>query len=104
MKILLIKPETVGIFSFTYLVDHEPLEMEYLYTVFTKDGHEAIIYDRRYEPISLKKKLNKDMPDVVCITGYITQEKLIKKLCVAIKKYRPEAKVILGGSHVEINY
>ena len=34
MKILLIKPETVGIFSFTYLVEHEPLEMEYLYTVF----------------------------------------------------------------------
>ena len=104
MKILLIKPETVGIFSFTYLVDHEPLEMEYLYTAFTMKGHDAVIYDRRYEAISLKKKLNKEKPDVVCITGYITQEKLIKKLCVAIKKYRPSAAIILGGSHVELNY
>ncbi len=104
MKILLIKPETVGIFSFTYLVDHEPLEMEYLYTAFTMKGHDAVIYDRRYEAISLKRKLNKEKPDVVCITGYITQEKLIKKLCVAIKKYRPSAAIILGGSHVELNY
>lgn len=104
MKILLIKPETVGIFSFTYLVDHEPLEMEYLYTAFTRNGHDALIYDRRYEAISLKRKLNKEKPDVVCITGYITQEKLIKKLCVAIKKYRPSAAIILGGSHVELNY
>ena len=54
MKILLIKPEPVGIFSYTFLVDHEPLEMEYLYTVFTADGHEAVIYDRRYETISLR--------------------------------------------------
>ncbi|MCR4692192.1 MAG: radical SAM protein [Lachnospiraceae bacterium] len=104
MKILLIKPETVGIFSFTYLVDHEPLEMEYLYTVFTKDGHEAVIHDRRYESISLKKKLHREQPDVVCITGYITQEKCVKKLCAAIKQYRPQTNVILGGSHVEINY
>ncbi|MCR5847462.1 MAG: radical SAM protein [Lachnospiraceae bacterium] len=104
MKILLIKPETVGIFSFTYLVDHEPLEMEYLYTVFTKEGHEAVIYDRRYETISLRSKLNKEKPDVVCITGYITQQKLIYRLCEKIKKYRPETAVILGGSHVEINY
>ena len=102
MKILLIKPETVGIFSFTYLVDHEPLEMEYLYTVFTKDGHEAIIYDRRYEPISLKKKLNKEKPDVVCITGYTTQEKLIfqtfqistKKLYKRIKEKMETFKVM----------
>ena len=104
MKILLIKPETVGIFSFTYLVDHEPLEMEYLYTVFTRDGHEAVIHDRRYESISLKKKLKKEKPDVVCITGYITQEKRVKKLCEAIKRYKPDTRVILGGSHVEINY
>ena len=104
MKILLIKPETVGIFSFTYLVDHEPLEMEYLYTAFTAKGHSAVIYDRRYEAISLKKKLKKEKPDVVCITGYITQEKVIKKLCTAIKKYKPDTAIILGGSHVEINY
>lgn len=32
MRVLLIKPETVGIFCYTNQVEHEPLEMEYLKT------------------------------------------------------------------------
>ena len=104
MKILLIKPETVGIFSFTNLVDHEPLEMEYLFTAFRNSGHEAVIWDRRYDITSLRKKLKKERPDVVCITGYITQQKLMIRFCSEIKKYDPRIKVILGGSNVEINY
>ena len=94
MKILLIKPEPVGIFSYTFLVDHEPLEMEYLYTVFTADGHEAVIYDRRYETISLRGKLNREKPDIVCITGYITQQKLIYRYCELIKKWNPETAIV----------
>ncbi len=104
MNILLIKPETVGILSYTYLVEHEPLEMEYLYTVFTAMGHHAVIYDRRYELTSMKKKLKEVKPDVVCVTGYITQQKLVIKYCDVIKSYDPEIQIILGGSNVEINY
>ena len=104
MNILLIKPETVGIFSYTYLVEHEPLEMEYLYTVFTAMGHHAVIYDRRYELTSMNKKLKEVKPDVVCVTGYITQQKLVIKYCDVIKSYDPEIQIILGGSNVEINY
>ncbi len=104
MKILLIKPETVGIFSFTYLVEHEPLEMEYLYTVFKNGGHEPVIYDRRYELCSLKKKLKETKPDVVCVTGYITQQEIMKRYCQVIKSYNDHIRIILGGSNVEINY
>ena len=104
MNILLIKPETVGIFSYTYLVEHEPLEMEYLYTVFTAMGHHAVIYDRRYELTSMKKKIREVNPDVICVTGYITQQKLVHRYCEEIKAYRPEIQIILGGSNVEINY
>ncbi len=104
MKVLLIKPETVGIFALTAQVDHEPLEMEYLYTVIKFLGHEAVIYDRRHDLTSLKKKLRKVKPDVVCMTGYITQEPLIKKLTKAVKRYDSKIRVVLGGSHVEINY
>lgn len=104
MKVLLIKPETVGIFALTAQVDHEPLEMEYLYTVIKFLGHEAVIYDRRHDLTSLKKKLRKVKPDVVCMTGYITQEPLTKKLTKAVKKINPKISVVLGGSHVEINY
>ena len=104
MNILLIKPETVGIFSFTYLVDHEPLEMEYLYTVFTAMGHHAVLYDRRYDLTSLKRKLKEVKPDVVCITGYITQQSLMKRYCDIIKAYDDKIRIILGGSNVEINF
>jgi len=104
MKVLLIKPETVGIFAMTGQVDHEPLELEYLYTVIKELGHEAVIYDRRHEYTSLKKKLCSVKPDVVCMTGYITQEPLMKRLTRKIKKLCPGCIVLLGGSHVEVNY
>ena len=104
MRILLIKPETVGIFSFTNLVDHEPLELEYLYTLFRSCGFRAFIYDRRYDLTSLKRKLRQTRPDVVCITGYITQQELMIKYCDIIKKYDRRIKIILGGSNVELNY
>ncbi|HEY9061578.1 MAG TPA: radical SAM protein [Pseudobacteroides sp.] len=104
MKILLIKPEIVGIFSYTRLMDHEPLELEYLYTVLTVEGHKAYIYDRRYEKTSLKKKLIKERPDIVAITGSVTQENIMKKIAVEVKKHDKSITVVVGGTHVELNY
>lgn len=104
MRVLLIKPETVGIFSYTNLVDHEPLELEYLYTVLKNYGHEPAIYDRRHDLTPLKRRLKQFSPDVVCITGYTTQEKLMIKLTRLIKRFNKNIKVIIGGSHAEINY
>lgn len=104
MKILLIRPETLGIFSYTNQIEHEPLELEYIYTVMQQNGHEAKIYDRRFEYTSLRKTLVTYRPDVVCISGYITQQKLMMKLESRIKKFDAGIYVILGGSNVEINY
>lgn len=104
MRILLIKPETVGIFSYTNLVEHEPLELEYLYTVLKEHNYDPYIYDRRHELIPIKKKLKQIKPDIVCITGYITQQYLMIKLIHIIKKYNSNIKIIIGGSNVEINY
>lgn len=104
MRVLLIKPETVGIFSYTNLVEHEPLELEYLYTILTENGYEAHIYDRRHDLSSLKNKLKQIEPEIVCITGYITQQTLMIKITNRIKKYNPNIKVVVGGSNVEINY
>ena len=104
MRILLIKPETVGIFSFTNLVDHEPLELEYIYTVLCSMGCKAVIYDRRYDLTSLKRKLRQIRPHIVCITGYITQQKLMIRYCDVIKDFDCRIKIILGGSNVELNY
>lgn len=104
MKVLLIKPETVGIFSWTKMVDHEPLELEYLDTVLKKQGHVPVIYDRRFETTALRKKLRQEKPDVVCLTGYITQEKLMLRLIHAVKAFDQTIVIVVGGSHVELNY
>jgi len=104
MKILLIKPETVGIFCYTNQVEHEPLEMEYLKALFDSIGYEAEIYDRRYDLTPMIRKLKEYRPDVVCITGYITQQKLMIKYTHIIKKFNPNIQIIIGGSNAEINY
>ncbi|HPC99732.1 MAG TPA: cobalamin-dependent protein [Acetivibrio sp.] len=104
MRVLLIKPETIGIFAYTNLVDHEPLELEYLYTILKNRGHDAYIYDRRHDMTPLRRKLKTFTPDVVCITGYITQEKLMIKLARLIKRFNSNITVIIGGSHAELNY
>lgn len=104
MRILLIRPETLGIFSYTNQIEHEPLEMEYIYTLMRQNGYEAEIYDRRFDYSSLRKKLFAYRPDVVCISGYITQQDLMMKLARKIKRLDAGIRVILGGSNVEINY
>ena len=104
MKILLIKPETVGIFSYTNMIEHEPLELEYIYTILKENNYKSYIYDRRYDLTPLKKKLKKINPQIVCITGYINQQSLMIKFTHIIKKYNPKIKIIIGGSNAEINY
>lgn len=104
MKVLLIKPETVGIFCYTNQVEHEPLEMEYVKSALSLAGHEAYIYDRRYDLTPLRKKLKEDKPNAVCITGYITQQDLMKKITNRIKEIDPSVYVVIGGSNAEINY
>ena len=104
MKILLIKPETVGIFSYTNMIEHEPLELEYLYTILKDNNYDSYIYDRRYDLTPLKKKLKQINPQIVIITGYINQQTLMIKFTHIIKKYNQNIKIIIGGSNAEINY
>lgn len=104
MRVLLIKPETVGIFCYTNQVEHEPLEMEYVKTILEQNDYEALIYDRRYDLTTLKRKIKNYQPEVVCITGYITQQNLMIAYTRIIKKVNPDIKIIIGGSNAEINY
>lgn len=104
MKVLLIKPESVGIFSLTSQVDHEPLELEYLAAALKQQGHQPMIYDRRHDHTPLGKKLRVCAPQVVCLTAYINQEPLAKRIIAAVKAWNGSTVVIAGGSHIELNY
>ncbi|MDD4545405.1 MAG: cobalamin-dependent protein, partial [Bacteroidales bacterium] len=72
MKILFLRPsapeETIGL---QHLMIVEPLELELLATLVEKE-HEVIIIDLILEKQSAEYFIKKYMPDMVCITGYIT--------------------------------
>lgn len=104
MKIVLIRPPAPNKLSFTKVLDNEPLELEYLHTILKEEGHEDYIYDGLVERDSVEAVLRREQPDIVAITGYITQEKLMIKFARLAKELNPQCTTILGGVHVQLNY
>ncbi len=103
-KVLLVRPKAANMLGYLNVVDVEPLELEYLYTVLREDGFEAVIYDALLDRATLSDVLRKERPDVVCITGYITQSDLMRKYASTARRLLPRVRVILGGVHVEVNH
>lgn len=104
MKILLYRPGSASTISELGVIDLEPLELEYLYTVASTYHKQATIFDGMYDKRSLKQIVTQTAPDLVVITGYITQEQLMLKAAEAIKQDAPRIKVIIGGVHAQLNY
>lgn len=104
MRILLVRPPMTGLFSLTRQVEHEPLELEYLASALRAAGHQPVLFDRHTQPGGLVSMLRRVRPQVVCVTGYIIQQEEMKRYARAIKRFNPRIWVVLGGSHVELNY
>lgn len=104
MKVLLIRPPAPNKLSFTKILDNEPLELEYLHTILKQNGYEDYIYDALVEKDSVQEVIRREAPDVVAITGYITQENLMKRFAALAKEINPRIITILGGVHVQRNY
>lgn len=104
MKILLVRPPAPNKLSFMGILDAEPLELEYLHTGLKQAGYEDRIYDYLCEKIPFEKVLKAYCPDAVAISGYITQEKVIKKLCKKVKFFDDKIATIVGGVHAQLNY
>ncbi len=103
MRVLLVRPPAPNKLSFANILDAEPLELEYLHTGLMQAGFEDMIYDYLCQDKPFRSLLKEYKPDVVAITGYITQENVIKKFCMQAKKYLPGIRVIVGGVHAQIN-
>ena len=103
MKVLLVRPGAPNTLSFTNILDSEPLELEYLHTGLKAAGYEDMIYDYICQNKPFRTVLKDYDPDVVAITGYITQENMMKKFCMQAKKYNPNITTIVGGVHAQIN-
>ncbi len=104
MKVLLVRPPAPNKLSFTKILDNEPLELEYLHTVLSKGGHEDYIYDGLIETVSLEAVIRREKPDIIAITGYITQEKLMLAFCRKAKKINRDIITMIGGVHAQLNH
>jgi radical SAM superfamily enzyme YgiQ (UPF0313 family) len=101
LKVLLIRPHAPNALNFVKILDSEPLELEYLHTVLQANGHDDYIYDGLIETKTVQKVILRESPDMICVTGYITQEKLMLKYAQAAKDINPKIVTVLGGVHAQ---
>ncbi len=104
MKVLLVRPEAPNMLNFTKILDNEPLELEYLHTVLMGLGHTDYIFDGLVEQRTFQEVLKAEKPDVVAITGYITQENVMKRYAALAKLWEPKTVTIIGGVHAQLNF
>jgi hopanoid C-3 methylase len=104
MKVLLVRPKSLNIIANVNVIVLEPLELEYLYTVALQEKAVCKIFDALLDKRSLLDVLKDFNPDIVAISGYITQEQIMLDYSKTIKNYSPSIKVMVGGVHAEVNY
>lgn len=102
MKILLVRPapdpETIGL---QHVMLVEPMELEIL-AGLAAPGDRPVILDMVLERKPFEYFLNLHQPDVLCVTGYITNVPEMIALCRTAKRILPSVKTIAGGVHVEV--
>lgn len=103
--ILLIKPPPAdNPFSLDMALKTEPLELELIGAMLREQGIPYYIYEASLDSLSLEEVLKIYRPKAAALTGYITQEYVIKDYIRRIKFYDNTIITIAGGSHAQLNY
>jgi radical SAM superfamily enzyme YgiQ (UPF0313 family) len=79
----------------------EPLELEVLAAV-CRPRADPVVVDLTLERDSLEDFLDRERPDVVGLTGYITNVHQMIAGCRAAKARNPRAVTVVGGVHCEV--
>ena len=102
MKILLIRPkpspETIGL---QHLMVVEPLELEMM-GALKRANDTAVIVDMIIEKRSFESFIVEYKPDILCVTGYITNVSTIIHYCESAKRISEKIITIVGGVHCEV--
>jgi hopanoid C-3 methylase len=102
MKILFVRPassaETIGL---QHVMVVEPLELEVLATL-TNARHHGVILDMILEKKSIDYFIQKENPDLFCVTGYITHVPQMIGYCRTAKALIPSVITVVGGVHCEV--
>lgn len=101
MKILMVRPkpspETIGL---QHLMIVEPLELEIL-CALKRETDIVTIVDMILENKPVESFIKEHQPDVLCITGYITNVSTIISYCQKAKNISNKIVTIVGGVHCE---
>ena len=103
MRILLVRPRRLDVMTVFGQIVCEPLELEHLLPACRAFG-EAQIYDGIVEGRAFTAVLREFRPDVVGITGYLTQEREMRAYARLSRRTCPGCAVVLGGTHAQLNY
>jgi radical SAM superfamily enzyme YgiQ (UPF0313 family) len=102
MKILLVRPRqpenTIGL---QHLMVVEPLELEVV-GALVQPPDEVVIVDLILEPEPFEHFLERERPDVVGFTGYITNVGVVQELARRTKRFDSSIRTIIGGPHAEV--
>jgi len=102
MKILFVRPrpsaETIGL---QHLMVVEPLELEIL-SALKRPNDSSILVDMILEKQEIDSFVLLHKPDMLCITGYITNVREIITYAEIGKKLLPDLVVAVGGVHCEV--
>ena len=102
MKILMVRPrpspETIGL---QHLMIVEPLELEIL-CALKRETDQVVIVDMILEKKPFESFVIQHIPDILCVTGYITNVSTIIAYCRAAKQISNQINTIVGGVHCEI--
>jgi radical SAM superfamily enzyme YgiQ (UPF0313 family) len=102
MKILLARPEAnPEIIGLQHLMVVEPLELEIL-SALKRPGDTAALADMLLEKKPFDHFLKQHRPDLLGITGYITNVKTMLDYCRRAKKLLPGIRTVVGGVHCEV--
>lgn len=102
MKVLLLRlaapPETIGL---KHLMIVEPLELEVL-GAQVRPPDRAVLVDLVLEREPLEAFLERERPDVLAVTGYITHVGLMREACRTARRLLPGVRTVVGGVHCEV--
>ena len=102
MKILFIRPkpspETIGL---QHVMIVEPLELEVMASL-TGFNDQSVIIDMILEKKPVEYFIKRERPDILCVTGYITNVPMMIHYCRTAKKINPEIVTLVGGVHCEV--
>lgn len=102
-RILLVHPEISRTkYNFAGIIDNEPLELEYLWTLLQNAGFAPQIWDGQVENVPFAARLKEVQPAFVYICGRTRQEGFMLEYAEAAKK--SGAVTMLGGLHAQHNF